>query len=53
MAAFGDWTGINVFLRFSTVRKGVAVFVKPFTAAAVRYFDKHNMDAARQWIRQP
>ena len=32
--------------------KGISMFVKPFTRATVRYFDKHNIDAARQWIWQ-
>lgn len=31
---------------------GVAVFVKPFTAANVRYFDMKNLEQAHQWIRK-
>jgi hypothetical protein len=30
--------------------KGVALFVKPFTSADVRYFDMPTGDEARQWL---
>ena len=30
--------------------KGVALFVKPFTSADVRYFDMQTVDEARQWV---
>ena len=33
-------------------QKGVAVFVKPFTSADVRYFDMQEIDRAREWIRE-
>ncbi|MFO7714451.1 STAS/SEC14 domain-containing protein [Desulfosarcina sp.] len=33
-------------------RKGVAVFVKPFTSADVRYFDIQEIDKARHWVRE-
>lgn len=32
---------------------GVALFVKPFTNADVRYFDTEHRDQARQWVREP
>ena len=32
--------------------KGVTMFVKPFTAAKVRYFDMQQADQARAWIRE-
>lgn len=32
-------------------QQGVALFFKPFTAAAVRYFDMAAVDEARRWIR--
>lgn len=34
------------------LEKGVAMFVKPFTGATVRYFDVSEAQKARQWIRQ-
>ena len=30
----------------------IATFLKPFTQATVRYFDKTGMDAARAWLRE-
>ena len=33
-------------------QKGVTVFVKPFTAADVRYFDMKEIDTARKWVRE-
>ena len=30
--------------------KGVTVFIKPFTGAATRYFEKQDIDQARAWI---
>ena len=30
--------------------KGMAVFCKPFTKAKIRYFDRSEIDKARQWI---
>jgi hypothetical protein len=33
--------------------KGVAVFVKPFTSAVVRYFNIEDLEAARRWVREP
>jgi hypothetical protein len=32
-------------------QKSGTMFFKPFTAAEVRYFDKHKIDHARDWIR--
>lgn len=32
--------------------KGVAMFVKPFTGATVRYFDVREAQDARRWIHQ-
>ncbi len=32
-------------------KKGMAGFVKPFTAATVQYFDMSDMEGAKQWIR--
>lgn len=32
--------------------KGVTVFIKPFTKADVRYFDRNVIDEARQWVRE-
>jgi hypothetical protein len=31
--------------------KGLTAFIKPFTTAAVRYFDRQAADQARAWIR--
>jgi hypothetical protein len=31
---------------------GMAVFCKPFTTAKIKYFDVHDLDDARQWIRE-
>lgn len=31
---------------------GVAVFVKPFTAADVRYFDMRDLSKAHRWVRE-
>ena len=31
----------------------MATFVKPFTAAIVRYFDTDNIEEAERWIREP
>lgn len=31
--------------------KGMAVVCKPFTTAEVRFFEPHEMDQARTWIR--
>ncbi|MCF8068395.1 MAG: STAS/SEC14 domain-containing protein [Desulfobacterales bacterium] len=33
-------------------QKGVTIFVKPFTAADVRYFDIQEIDKARKWVRE-
>ncbi len=33
-------------------QQGVTLFFKPFTAAAVRYFDMKSINDARQWIRE-
>jgi hypothetical protein len=33
-------------------KKGIALFVKPFTAAKVRFFDNQALDQARQWIAE-
>jgi hypothetical protein len=30
--------------------KGMAVFCKPFTLASVRYFDRQEIDKARDWL---
>jgi hypothetical protein len=30
---------------------GMAAFCKPFTSAAIRYFDREQADEARQWVR--
>lgn len=32
--------------------KGVTLFVTPFTAAKVRYFDMPHADQARAWVRE-
>ena len=32
--------------------RGVTVFVKPFTAATVRYFDTNDAHRARRWVRE-
>ena len=32
--------------------KGVAVFIKPFTKAVVRYFDMKDVEKAHQWVRE-
>jgi hypothetical protein len=32
--------------------RGMAQFVKPFTTASVKYFDKDEMDAAKRWVRE-
>ena len=32
--------------------KGLAFFAKPFTTAAVRYFDMTEREKARAWIRE-
>jgi hypothetical protein len=31
---------------------GLATFIKPFTMAAVKYFDMQDADQARRWIRE-
>jgi hypothetical protein len=33
-------------------QKGTTVFVKPFTAAKVRYFPMEELDKAHEWIHQ-
>ncbi len=30
--------------------QGMAVFCKPFTSAAIRYFDQARIDEARRWV---
>jgi SpoIIAA-like len=30
---------------------GMASFCKPFTSATIRYFDRGEVDEARQWVR--
>lgn len=35
-----------------TWEKGIAYFVKPFTAATVRYFDLSNLSDAKKWISE-
>ena len=32
--------------------RGMAQFVKPFTSASVKYFDRDKLDAAKQWVRE-
>ncbi|KAA0132148.1 MAG: STAS/SEC14 domain-containing protein [Gimesia chilikensis] len=32
--------------------EGMAMFCKPFTSAKVKYFDLHELDAARTWISE-
>jgi hypothetical protein len=32
--------------------KGLSTFIKPFTAADVKYFDMHDIDQARRWVRE-
>ena len=32
--------------------KGMALLLKPFTMAKVKYFDSSQMDAAKTWIRE-
>jgi hypothetical protein len=32
--------------------KGMTAFIKPFTAADVKYFDRGEADRAQAWIRQ-
>ncbi len=34
-------------------QKGMSAFSKPFTTATVRYFDKSELEEARQWISEP
>jgi len=31
--------------------KGMSVFCRPFTSAAIRYFDQSQIDAARAWLQ--
>jgi hypothetical protein len=31
-------------------QKGMATFCKPFTTAKVRYFERSDLEAAREWI---
>jgi SpoIIAA-like len=31
---------------------GMAVFCRPFTTASVRYFDRAQLEQARQWIAE-
>jgi hypothetical protein len=33
-------------------KKGVTLFVKPFTAAQVRYFEMEAIERARQWLAE-
>jgi hypothetical protein len=33
-------------------KKGITVFVKPFTGAEVRYFDMKEIDKAHEWVYQ-
>lgn len=32
--------------------RGMTTFIKPFTMAAVKYFDLQDIDQARRWIRE-
>lgn len=32
--------------------KGMTAFIKPFTAADVKYFDRQDANSAYEWIRQ-
>jgi hypothetical protein len=32
--------------------RGMVAFIKPFTMAAVKYFDMQDADQARRWIRE-
>jgi len=32
--------------------EGMAVFCKPFTSAAIRYFDLADIDEARRWVTE-
>ena len=32
--------------------KGMTAFIKPFTAAAVKYFDRQDASSAYEWIRE-
>ena len=32
--------------------KGMAHFCKPFTTAKIRYFERHEIDRAREWISE-
>jgi hypothetical protein len=32
--------------------KGLAAFIKPFTTAEVRYFDKTELEKAKSWLRE-
>ncbi|MEJ2638191.1 MAG: STAS/SEC14 domain-containing protein [Desulfosarcinaceae bacterium] len=33
-------------------KNGIKLFIKPFTAAKVRFFDMQALDQARQWIEE-
>ncbi|MFO7897677.1 MAG: STAS/SEC14 domain-containing protein [Planctomycetota bacterium] len=33
-------------------QKGMSVFCKPFTTAKIRYFEPHEADQARAWLRE-
>ena len=32
--------------------KGMSMFCRPFTTAAIKYFDHANLDKAREWIHE-
>jgi hypothetical protein len=33
--------------------RGMAAFCRPFTTAAIRYFDAAHVDEARRWLNEP
>ena len=36
-----------------TWQKVMSVFCRPFTTAEIRYFDRAQIDQAREWLQQP
>jgi hypothetical protein len=32
--------------------RGMTIFIRPFTMAAVKFFDRQEIDQARQWVRK-
>jgi len=49
---FKHWSDIErlAFVGESQWQHGLAVFCKPFTSATIRYFDRSQLEQAREWV---